>query len=93
MWIVLQKKVEHNFKMIGELVGYSSEINGYIIHRELIIYSGVQLEFDVLQFNISVYDARVCNYFLKKKIYIYILYVYFNCFIYSYKIFVPIHLI
>lgn len=30
LWIVMEKKLEHNFKMAGKLVSYETEVNGYI---------------------------------------------------------------
>ncbi|XP_010052599.2 uncharacterized protein LOC104441254 [Eucalyptus grandis] len=30
MWIVQQKKVEHQFKMISKLVSYDTEVKGYV---------------------------------------------------------------
>ncbi|KAL7129460.1 hypothetical protein ABFS83_13G067600 [Erythranthe nasuta] len=42
MWIVQEKKVEHDFKMISKLVGYSCDINGYIEKKRIKKLSGVK---------------------------------------------------
>lgn len=42
MWIVQQKKVEHEFKMIKKLVSYDSEINGFIEKGKIKKLKGVK---------------------------------------------------
>ncbi|EYU45015.1 hypothetical protein ABFS82_13G067500 [Erythranthe guttata] len=42
MWIMQEKKVEHDFKMISKLVGYSCDINGYIEKKRIKKLSGVK---------------------------------------------------
>ncbi|KAL7087558.1 hypothetical protein ACP275_13G074600 [Erythranthe tilingii] len=42
MWIVQEKKVEHDFKMISKLVGYSCDINGYIEKKRIKKLFGVK---------------------------------------------------
>ncbi|KAI3466051.1 hypothetical protein Pfo_022714 [Paulownia fortunei] len=42
MWVVQQKKVEHNFKMIGKVVSYSREINGYMEKKRIKKLQGVK---------------------------------------------------
>ncbi|KAL3821248.1 hypothetical protein ACJIZ3_007153 [Penstemon smallii] len=42
MWIVQEKKVQHDFKIISKLVSYSSEINGYIEKKKIKKLQGVK---------------------------------------------------
>lgn len=42
MWIVQQKKVEHNFKMITKLVSYDTDIHGYIEKKRIKKLKGVK---------------------------------------------------
>ncbi|KAL7211809.1 hypothetical protein ACSBR2_014630 [Camellia fascicularis] len=42
MWIVQNKKVEHNFKMVGKLVSYSDEITGYVEKKRIKKLKGVK---------------------------------------------------
>ncbi|KAK6946638.1 Protein of unknown function DUF538 [Dillenia turbinata] len=42
MWIVQQKKVEHNFKMISKLVSYDTEIRGYMEKKRIKKLKGVK---------------------------------------------------
>ncbi|KAL5989635.1 hypothetical protein ACLOJK_010528 [Asimina triloba] len=42
MWIVQQKKVEHQFKMISKLVSYDTEINGYVEKKRIKKLKGVK---------------------------------------------------
>ncbi|KAK0588578.1 hypothetical protein LWI29_002860 [Acer saccharum] len=42
MWIVQQKKVEHEFKMITKLVSYDTEIYGYIERKKIKKLKGVK---------------------------------------------------
>lgn len=42
MWIVQQKKVEHQFKMISKLVSYHTNINGYIQKKKIVKLKGVK---------------------------------------------------
>lgn len=42
MWIVQQKKVEHQFKMISKLVSYHTNITGYIQKKKIVKLKGVK---------------------------------------------------
>ncbi|XVF16871.1 hypothetical protein REPUB_Repub10bG0068700 [Reevesia pubescens] len=42
MWIVQQKKVEHEFKMITKLVSYDTEINGFVEKKRIRKLKGVK---------------------------------------------------
>ncbi|KAL8505730.1 hypothetical protein ACS0TY_016809 [Phlomoides rotata] len=42
MWIVQQKKVEHDFKMISKLVSYNSDITGYVEKKRIKKLKGVK---------------------------------------------------
>ncbi|XP_048127061.1 uncharacterized protein LOC115731680 isoform X2 [Rhodamnia argentea] len=42
MWIVQQKKVEHQFKMINKLVSYDAEVKGYIEKGKIKKLKGVK---------------------------------------------------
>ncbi|CAK9134131.1 unnamed protein product [Ilex paraguariensis] len=42
MWIVQQKKVEHEFKKVSKLVSYGTEINGYIEENKIKKLKGVK---------------------------------------------------
>lgn len=42
MWIVQEKKVEHEFKIISKTVSYSNEINGYIEMKKIKKLHGVK---------------------------------------------------
>ncbi|KAK8717175.1 hypothetical protein V6N13_044452 [Hibiscus sabdariffa] len=42
MWIVQQKKVEHEFKMISKLVSYDTEINGVVEKKRIKKLKGVK---------------------------------------------------
>lgn len=42
MWIVQQKKVEHNFKKISKNVSYDTEITGYLEKRRIKKLKGVK---------------------------------------------------
>lgn len=42
MWILQQKKVEHNFKMISKLVSYGTEITGYVEKKRIKKLKGVK---------------------------------------------------
>lgn len=42
MWIVQQKKVEHDFKMISKLVSYNSDISGYVENKRIKKLKGVK---------------------------------------------------
>lgn len=42
MWILQKKKVEHNFKLISKLVGYSTEITGYVVQKKIKKLKGVK---------------------------------------------------
>lgn len=42
MWIVQQKKVEHNFKMASKLVKYDTDIHGYIEKKRIKKLKGVK---------------------------------------------------
>lgn len=42
MRILQKKKVEHNFKLIGKLVSYDTEINGYMLKKKIKKLKGVK---------------------------------------------------
>ena len=42
MWIIQQKKVEHEFKMISKLVSYDTEIDGYLEKKRIKKLKGVK---------------------------------------------------
>ncbi|CBI21979.3 hypothetical protein VitviT2T_017575 [Vitis vinifera] len=42
MWIIQEKKVEHEFKMISKLVSYDTEIDGYIEKKKIKKLKGVK---------------------------------------------------
>lgn len=42
MWIVQEKKVEHEFKLISKLVSYDTEITGYIEKKRIKKLKGVK---------------------------------------------------
>ncbi|XP_022741841.1 uncharacterized protein LOC111293334 [Durio zibethinus] len=42
MWIVQEKKVEHEFKMISKLVSYDNEINGFVEKKRIKKLKGVK---------------------------------------------------
>ncbi|KAI5338238.1 PREDICTED: unknown [Prunus dulcis] len=42
MWIVQEKKVEHEFKLISKLVSYDNEITGYIEKKRIKKLKGVK---------------------------------------------------
>lgn len=42
MWIIQQKKVEHDFKMITKLVSYDTEIYGYVEKKRIKKLKGVK---------------------------------------------------
>ncbi|XP_058103605.1 uncharacterized protein LOC131247200 [Magnolia sinica] len=42
MWIVQQKKVEHNFKMVSKLVSYDTSIYGYVGRKKIKKLKGVK---------------------------------------------------
>ncbi|XP_077252050.1 uncharacterized protein LOC143891345 [Tasmannia lanceolata] len=42
MWIIQQKKVEHNFKMVSKLVSYDTEIHGYVEKKRIKKLKGVK---------------------------------------------------
>ncbi|XP_034701060.1 uncharacterized protein LOC117926085 [Vitis riparia] len=42
MWIIQEKKVEHQFKMISKLVSYDTEIDGYIEKKKIKKLKGVK---------------------------------------------------
>ncbi|KAM7275112.1 hypothetical protein ACFE04_016978 [Oxalis oulophora] len=42
MWIVQEKKVEHEFKMVSKLVSYDKEIHGYIGNKRIKKLKGVK---------------------------------------------------
>ncbi|XVE51456.1 hypothetical protein DITRI_Ditri02bG0042200 [Diplodiscus trichospermus] len=42
MWIVQKKKVEHNFKMISKLVGYDTQITGFVDKKRIKKLKGVK---------------------------------------------------
>ncbi|KAF8409037.1 hypothetical protein HHK36_005109 [Tetracentron sinense] len=42
MWILQQKKVEHNFKMISKLVSYDTNIHGYVEKKRIKKLKGVK---------------------------------------------------
>ncbi|KAI4333858.1 hypothetical protein L6164_018615 [Bauhinia variegata] len=42
MWIVQQKKVEHQFKMISKLVSYDTEITGFVEKKRIKKLKGVK---------------------------------------------------
>ncbi|KAK4347230.1 hypothetical protein RND71_033569 [Anisodus tanguticus] len=42
MWIQQNKKVEHKFKLIGKLVSYDTDINGYIDNKRIKKLKGVK---------------------------------------------------
>lgn len=42
MWILQEKKVEHEFKMISKLVSYDSEIHGYVEKKRIKKLKGVK---------------------------------------------------
>ncbi|KAJ0986177.1 hypothetical protein J5N97_004533 [Dioscorea zingiberensis] len=42
MWVVQEKKVEHNFKMINKLVSYETAIHGYISNKSIKKLEGVK---------------------------------------------------
>lgn len=42
MWILQKKKVEHNFKIASKLVGYDTEIRGYITMKNIKKLKGVK---------------------------------------------------
>lgn len=42
IWIMQQKKVEHEFKMISKLVSYDTEINGYVEKGKIKKLKGVK---------------------------------------------------
>ncbi|KAK6917911.1 Protein of unknown function DUF538 [Dillenia turbinata] len=42
MWVVQQKKVEHNFKTISRLVSHDTEISGYIDRKKIKKLKGVK---------------------------------------------------
>lgn len=41
MWIIQEKKVEHEFKMISKLVSYNTQIDGYIEKKKIKKLKGV----------------------------------------------------
>ncbi|OVA04050.1 Protein of unknown function DUF538 [Macleaya cordata] len=42
MWILQEKKVEHNFKMISKLVSYDVDIHGYVDKKRIKKLKGVK---------------------------------------------------
>ena len=42
MWIVQQKKVEHNFKMVSKLVSYDTEVHGLVERKRIKKLKGVK---------------------------------------------------
>ncbi|BFG25035.1 hypothetical protein CerSpe_113090 [Prunus speciosa] len=42
MWIVQEKKVEHEFKLISKLVSYDTEITGYVEKKRIKKLKGVK---------------------------------------------------
>ncbi|KAJ7968699.1 Protein of unknown function, DUF538 [Quillaja saponaria] len=42
MWILQKKKVEHNFKLVGKLVSYDTEITGYVEKKRIKKLKGVK---------------------------------------------------
>ncbi|KAF8411046.1 hypothetical protein HHK36_003585 [Tetracentron sinense] len=42
MWILQEKTIEHNFKMISKLVSYDSEIHGYVEKKRIKKLKGVK---------------------------------------------------
>ena len=42
MWIMKQKKMEHEFKMISKLVSYDTEINGFVEKKKIKKLKGVK---------------------------------------------------
>lgn len=61
MWIVQQKKVEHEFKMISKLVSYDNEIHGFIEKGKIKKLKGVKAKELMLwpPVNEITYDPQV----------------------------------